>query len=117
MVPTEGSTIYKSGFYTGRTSGQVRSVYYESGDTLGSGPEVKRIVATYNSHEGDSGGIVYHRTGTSAYVIGIHQGSDEIGGVDYALSIPAYYIHHHPNVQATYYENNYSGQIRVGLPN
>lgn len=68
VIPSIGSTIYKIGQTTGKTSGKVIS-------NLNSGPGYKDMVeATYLSSDGDSGGLVYTLSSGEARVVGLHKG-------------------------------------------
>lgn len=91
-IPAERSTIYKSGSSTGVTHGVVYSLYYNNDTDYLNGPFVKRILATYTSARGDSGGIVYAVANGKARVVGIHQGSTEINGNIYAVVVTAYVL-------------------------
>ncbi|MBQ6933372.1 MAG: hypothetical protein IJN37_03180 [Clostridia bacterium] len=94
VIPAELSPINKSGESTHYSSGLIESIYYYTSlDYNGVAPTVQRIMSTYNSENGDSGGIVYKRgVNGKAYVIGIHQGYKTINGRDYALAIPSLFL-------------------------
>lgn len=92
VIPAEGSQIYKSGVMTGVTSGRVYSLYYNNDNDYLSGPVVKRILATYSSNQGDSGGIIYTVSGGKARVVGIHQGTTMINNIKYRVAVTAYVL-------------------------
>ena len=86
-----GDTVSKEGYATGYTTGKVTGVNF--GDVFTAEypnkPSVSYsvdnlVVASYNSDEGDSGGVVYS---ANRYVVGIHMGSYKARGEHYYVRI------------------------------
>ena len=94
IIPAESSLINKSGVATGYTYGFVESLYYFSWDEQNlPGVSIRRILATYNSSPGDSGGIVYTSgSNGKAKVVGIHQGRMPEEVYTHSVCIPAYHL-------------------------
>ena len=70
------------------------ALYYFSWDEQNlPGVSIRRILATYNSSPGDSGGIVYTSgSNGKAKVVGIHQGRMPENLKSKSLCLPAYHI-------------------------
>lgn len=73
-VPAVGSTIYKTGYAGGTSSGTLLSSSYacDCGDVY----LTNQGKADYSRSSGDSGGIIY-TSGSSKYIVGIHRGYDD----------------------------------------
>lgn len=78
VIPAVGSTVYKIGMTTGTTSGTTVSNMV-SGYVYMNGQYVyltNQIQATNQIEEGDSGGLLYSISGSSARVVGITSNGD-----------------------------------------
>lgn len=81
-TPTKDAQIHKVGQSTGLTNGYVKetsvsiNLYNHTGQIVSI---IDIISASYNSAEGDSGGLVYSISGSKRYPVGIHVGSDGKG--------------------------------------
>jgi hypothetical protein len=99
--PEFGSTVYKSGEETGKTSGTVTVIYKDlTSSTFGT--LKKQFKASYSSDGGDSGAPVFTTTSSGKIVLyGVHWGSTStsacfspISGVISDLEVVPYTIYH-----------------------
>lgn len=74
VIPAQGSTIYMMGHVSGKSPGTVLSTMGQAPDGAG-GYYTGLLEADYSSANGDSGGLVYTRSGSIAKVCGLHKGS------------------------------------------
>jgi hypothetical protein len=72
--PLVGSTIFKIGIATGRTSGQILSQCVMAWRSEDNSYALCQNRASYNRDHGDSGGPVAYREGSRTYFLGIHWG-------------------------------------------
>lgn len=81
-TPAKNAQIHKVGQSTGLTSGSVKetSVSINLHNHTGQIVSITDIIsASYNSAEGNSGGLAYSISGSKRYPVGIHVGSDRKG--------------------------------------
>lgn len=87
MVVLEGSTIYKEGATTIYTAGTILSTNATANYSALKTTIRNLIYSTNNCDVGDSGGIVYYKSGSSNYAIGQASGRDTATGYTYTCDL------------------------------